>query len=171
MGEKIIWDGDAFADMAARLKEAEGRLDKLERPWVEARAQRRRELFGEPPVTREMLDDAVTLRKLTEELSHKSPTPPNIVLEPKGQPAGAGDNRTVALNASIADLLREIERLNLAVDEYTRNNSNQHATILRLQARIAEVERQNADLQASNNRMLERLRAGASKFNDMLGRG
>ena len=37
MTNKIVWDAGDFAELAARIKDVESRLDKLERPWVDAR--------------------------------------------------------------------------------------------------------------------------------------
>jgi hypothetical protein len=180
MTDKTVWGAPQFADLALRLKAVEGRLDKLERPWVEARAQRQREIDAgkaaghiipadHSPEYAEFIAELKTTdsRRVdrafdkyqaaltAREAAKKAVDPSNIMLEPKGQTTGAGDNRTVALNASITDLLEEIVRLEQSREELR----------LHVKAREGEIEQ----LRAANNQMLERLRAGAANFEKMLG--
>jgi chromosome segregation ATPase len=194
--DKTIWGASQFADLALRLKNVEARiketdqlwqalppvasigprLDKLERPWAETREQRQREIAAV-----EALDGVARMQEVnaryTAATAYLAEKRAHIVLEPKGHPraqtAGAGDNRTIALNANIADLLEEIVRLEQSRNELMANVNLRSDKIeelrVHIRAQLLELEdlrRQNTDLQEANNRYLERARAAEASLQD-----
>jgi serine phosphatase RsbU (regulator of sigma subunit) len=173
MTDKTVWDGVAFAELAARLKAVEGRLDKLERPWVEARAQRQREIdAGKAAGDREIFDKfwaeqygdpAVQIFPSDNEIFGR--TADAVVKEAV---ARRDRGEKSALDASIADLLEEIVRLEQKNDELRLHIKARDLESKQLRGEIARCVRQNSDLQIANNQYLERARAAEAKLQDEL---